>query len=285
MVRISRVLGTGFAMLRERFWLMVGMWLVFFAIQMAASLVLGMSLAVMGAAGAAMSGAWLDDPASLMGMGVGMIAVLGVVYAVAIAVVFAQQAAMVVLVSPLEQPAFGAALGRGFKSVLPFAGLMLVLGVIYLGVSVAAGAVIAALSLAGETAAALAGGLLLLLALPALIYAGCRLSLVIAVVAVDEIYNPVAALRRAWGVTRGKVIGIALVLLATGLLALAVIGLPLGLLFGAALSGGSDSSVAVGMLLLIPLFVVYSLFVASVIAALHAEVTEGRTERLEEVFA
>lgn len=289
MINISRVFGVGFAMLRQRFWLLAGMWLVFLAIQIAVSTVLGIAMVIMGASGMAAMGAGLEDPSALAGMGVGMIAISALVYAVSIAVVFAQQAAMVVLASPLEQPAFGAALVRGFKSVLPFAGLMLLIVLVYLAVSIAAAAVIGVLSFAGETAAVLAGGLMLLLAVPALIYAGGRLALLIAVVAVDEVYNPVAALRRAWGVTRGKVIGILLVLLATGLLALVVFGVPFALIFGAALSGADPSAatgtIMFGALLLFPMFVLYSLFAAAMAAALHAEVTDGGAERLEEVFA
>jgi len=290
MIDIGRVFSTSFAMLRQRFWLLVGMWAVFFAIQIAASSVLGVGMAVMGAAGAASFGAGLEDPTALAGMGFGLIAFFALFYAAYIAIVFAQQAAMVTLASPLEQPAFGAALVRGFKSVLPFLGLTLILILGYVGLSLGFVLIAGGLSLASEEGAAVVGVVLALLFLPILIYLGCRLAVVIAVVAVDEVYNPITALRRTWSVTKGKVIGILLGLIGTAVLALAVLGLPILLIFGAAIGGESDPFAAGGiailaLLLIFPLFIIYSAFASAVAGALHAEVTDGGAEKLEEVFA
>jgi membrane-anchored glycerophosphoryl diester phosphodiesterase (GDPDase) len=290
MIDIRRVFSTSFAMLRQRFWLLVGMWVVFFAIQMAASSVLGVGMVVMGAAGATSLEAGLQDPAAFAGMGVGFVIFMVLFYAAYLAIVLAQQASMVTLSSPLEQPAFGAALVRGFKSVLPFIGLMLILILGYMAMSLVFVLIAAALSVTGETTAGIFAVVLALLFLPVLIYLGCRLSVVIAVVAVDEVHNPITALRRTWAVTKGKVLGILLVLIGTLLLAFVVLGLPILLFFGSAIGAEGDSLAAVGgavfaVLLLIPLFIIYSVFSSAIISALHAEVTDGGAEKLEDVFA
>ena len=286
MINIGRVFSTSFAILRQRFWLLAGMWAVFFVIQIAGSFVLGLGLMVTGLAGAG----GLEDPAALASLGVGMIVFLALFYAAYIALVLAQQAAMVTLASPLEQPAFGAALVRGFKSVLPFLGLLVLLILGYFALAFGLALVAGGLALASPEAASVVGGVLLVLFIPVLIWLGCRLSVVIAVVAVDEVYNPVTALRRSWAVTRGKVIGILLTLIGTLAIALVMVGLPVLLIVGATLSGESDPFAALGavifaFVLIVPLFIIYTAFSAAVAGALHAEVTDGGADQLEEVFA
>lgn len=290
MIDIGRVFSTSFAVMRQRFWLLVGMWLVFFAIQIGASMVMGIVTVVMGTTSALAMGEGLEDPAAIASMGIGMIAFFALFYAAYIAIVLAQQAAMITLASPLEQPAFGAALIRGFKSVLPFLGLLVLLIVGYfvlvLGVAVVAGG----LTLASPDAAAVVGVVMLVLFFPVLIWLGCRLSVVIAVVAVDEVYNPVAALRRSWAVTKGKVIGILLVLIGSVAMAFVIVGVPVLLFIGAAAGSENNPEAAVGivlfgLLLLLPMFIIYTAFTAAINAALHAEVTDGGAEKLEDVFA
>jgi len=175
-------------MLRQRFWLLAGMWATFFAIQAAGSMVLGIAAAAAGAAGL---GAGLGDPAALSGMGIGMIAVLAVSYAGYLVLLLAQQAAMVTLASPLEPPDFGAALTRGLRSALPFLGLTMILGLGY-------GALLLATGALGGVAGAVVSVLLAVLSFPAMVYCACRLAVLIPVVAVDRVFSPLAALRRCW---------------------------------------------------------------------------------------
>lgn len=286
MIDIGRVFSTSFAMFRQRFLLLVGMWLVFFAIQMVASMFLGVGFAVVGLAGVATVGAGLDDPAALTGMGVVAFAFLALFYAAYLAIVFAQQAAMVALASPLERPAFGVALGRGFKSALPFIGISVLLVLGYFAVALVLALVAGALSGVADVL----GLVMVVLLIPVMIYLGCRMAVVVAVVAVDEVYNPLKALRRTWSVTGGKVIGILLVLIGTGLLGLVVLGAPMGLIVASVAGTEGDTFAALGagivvVLLLIPLFILYTVFISAVIGALHSEVTQGGAEKLEEVFA
>lgn len=290
MIDIGRVFSTSWAMLRQRFWLLLGMWAVFFAIQMGGSIVLSVLLAVVGLAGGGMGGG-MDDPAGLAGMGVGVIIVMVLFYGAYIVLMLAQQAAMVTLASPLEEASFGAAMSRGFKSALPFFGIAIVLGLAYVVIGGGLAAVLAAAGMGSPDAAAILGGVLLLLFLPVLVYLGCRFSVIVPVVAVDQVFNPIAAIQRSWNVTGGKVWRIFLCTLIFMLLSMAIIGLPFLLIFGSVLGSGGEpgagaiGTMLVGFLLFIPLLIVYTIFASAYVAALHSEVTGGGSEAYEEVFA
>jgi hypothetical protein len=278
-------------MLRQRFWLLLGMFAVFFAIQMVGSFVLGIVLAVMGAAGAASLGAGLDDPSAITGMSVGLIIFMVLFYGAYLVLALAQQAAMVTLASPLEEPSFGGAMARGFKSALPFFGITVILMIGYFALSLLVFGVAGVAGLGGGTAGSVVGVVLLLLFVPVIVYLGCRFAVLIPVVAVDQVFNPIAAIRRSWEVTRGRALGIFLSTLAFVVLSMVILGLPFLLIFGSLLgSDGEPGAAAIGGMLLgilafIPLVVVYTMFASAYAAALHSEVTGGGSERLEEVFA
>ena len=290
MIDIGRVFSTSFAMLRQRFWPLVGMWAVFLAIQMAASTVLTVVMLVVGMAGVASLGAGFDDPAAFGGLGIAMIIFLVLFYGAYIVLVLAQQAAMVTLGSPLEEPVFGTAMNRGFRSALPFFGISVLLVLGYFAIAAAVLAVVSLAAAGGSGAGALVTALLPLLFLPLLLWLACRLSVLVAVVAVDQVFNPITALRRSWAVTKGKALRILLALAGFIGISLVALAVPFMLIFFAADMTESSPGTGVvlgilGLLIFIPLFVVYTMFTATFTAALHCEVTEGGAERLEEVFA
>lgn len=287
---IGRVFSTSFAMMRQRFWPLLGMWAVFFVIQVVAMFALIIAIAEMGMAGSAGLSAGLEDPAALAGLGIGMIVFMVAFYAGYIVLVLAQQAALVTLASPLEEPSFGGALSRGFKSALPFLGITVLLLLAYVTLLAALAAVTGGASLADETAGGMVGGVLALLFLPVLIYLACRFSVLVGVVAVDQVFNPVTAIRRSWSVTGGKVLSILLTFIGFIAISAVIIGLPFALMFGAAASSEPDSAagmgaVAASLLLFFPLIIVYTIFASAFSSALHAVVTGGGAERLEDVFA
>lgn len=290
MIDIGRVFSTGWAMLKQRLWLLLGMWLVFLVIQLAFSTVFGLGLGGLGLAGGAALAGGIDNPAALLGMGAGVVFASLLFYAAYLALAFAQQGAMVVLASPLEQPSFGEALVTGGRSALTSLGLMLLLILAYLALALAGVVFTLAMGLLGDAGAGIAALLLVVLAVPAAVYIGCRLSVLIAVVAVERVFNPLAALRRCWAITRGKVPGILLVFIAFVVLAVVLLAVPLLMIVGPSFAGGPDSAagaggVLVGILLVFPLFILYSIATSVLVAALHAEVSAGGAERLEQVFA
>jgi membrane-anchored glycerophosphoryl diester phosphodiesterase (GDPDase) len=286
---IGRVFSTSFAMLRQRFWPLLGMWAVFFVIQIVAMFALILAIAGMGIAGSAKLSAGIGDPAALAGLGIGMIIFMVAFYACYIVLILAQQAAMVTLASPLEETSFGGALSRGFKSALPFLGIAVLFLLGYIAVVIGLAAVAGGVALADDTAGGLAGGLLALLFLPVLIYLACRFSVLVGVVAVDQVFNPIAAIRRSWSVTGGKVLSILLAILGFMAISAVIVGLPFMLLFSAAASSGTDAAISFGVvasvLLVFLLIIVYTMFASAFSSALHAIVTGGGADRLEEVFA
>lgn len=287
---IGRVFSISFAMFRQRFWLLLGMWLVFLVIQFAAAIALFVGVMVMGLAGAAGFAAGLDDPAALTGLGIGMIAVIVVFYAAYIVILLAQQAAMVTIASPLEEPSFGGAMVRGFRSALPFFALAVLMLLGYFALALGILALVGGSAAAGGSGGGVLAALLPVLFLPVIIYLACRFAVLIPVVAVDQVFNPITALRRSWSVTRGKALAILLALIAFVLVSLVALGLPVALLFAAtdAAGGGSGAGTVlaiIGGLLIIPLMIAYTLFASAFTASLHSEVTGGGSDRLEEVFA
>lgn len=291
MIDIGRVFATSWAMLRQRFWLLLGMFAVFFAIQIVGSMVLGIVMALLGAAGAVGIGAGLDDPAAITGMSVVFILIMVLFYGAYGVLALVQQAAMVTIASPLEDPSFSTAMVRGFKSVLPFIAITLILGVGYLALGALVFAVAGVAGIGGGTAGSIVSIVLLLLFMPVIIYLGCRFSVLIGVVAVDQVFNPIAAIRRSWAVTQGRVLGIFLATLVFVVLTLVILGLPFLLIFGSTLGSDGDPGAAAigavlfGFLAFIPLLVLYTMFASAYGAALHSELTGGGSERLEEVFA
>ncbi|NBB26507.1 hypothetical protein GVM20_15345 [Porphyrobacter sp. SLTP] len=287
---IGRVFSISFAMFRQRFWLLLGMWLVFLVIQFAAAIAMFVGVMVMGLAGMAGFSAGLDDPAALTGLGIGMIAVVVVFYAGYIVILLAQQAAMVTIASPLEEPSFGGAMVRGFRSALPFFALAVLMLLGYFGLALGVMVMLGVSDAVGGSGGGVLAAILPLLSLPVLIYLACRFAVLIPVVAVDQVFNPVKAIRRSWSVTRGKALAILLALIAFVLGSLVALGLPVALLFAAtdAASGGSGAAITlsiIGGLLIIPLMIAYAMFTSAFTASLHSEVTGGGSDRLEEVFA
>ncbi len=283
---IGHVFSSSFAMFRQRFWLLVGMWAVFFAIQIAGFFALGIGALVMGAGAMASGAAGIEDPAAIAGLGIGMIVFLALFYAAYLVIILAQQAALVTLASPLEEPAFGAALSRGFKSALPFFGIAVILMLGYFVVFGGIGAMVGAAS-GGNTVVQTVVGLAFL---PVLTYFACRFAVLVPVVAVDRVFNPIAAIRRSWAVTRGKVLSILLAFVGFLLISLVVLGAPVAVLVTTVNLGDPNSAGAAGVVLIaflafFPLFIVYSVYAAAFAAAMHNEVTGGGAESLEEVFA
>lgn len=284
-MQIGRVFATSFAMLRQRFWKLAGMWAVFFAIQIAGSIALGVGIVLLSLSGMeSLEG--LEDTRAIAGMGIGMLAMVVLFYGAYLVLVLAQQAALVTLASPLEEPAFGPAMARGFRSALPFFAVALLLVTAYVALAVAVETATGGEGGEGSQAGTVVG----LVLLPVAIYLACRFAVLVPVVAVDQVFNPLAALRRSWVLTRGKVLSILLALIALTALMAVGLGLPFILVFSALPDGGqgaaaSDGVVLAGVLLIVLLFILVTILAAVFNAALHSEVTGGGAERLEEVFA
>lgn len=289
-VDIGRVFSNTWEMVKQRFWLLLGMIAVYFAVQMVFGIVFG---GVFGGALAAMgaSAGSFDDPSMMLGgLGIGMIIFLLLFYVAIFLITFAQQCSMSALASPLQNIRFGDAIGIGFKGGLTFLGIIGLLIVAYIAFAIVGAIVGFVLSFLGEAAAIL----IALLFFPAIIYLGLRFAVVVPVVAVDREFNPIKALQRTWQMTSGNVLAILVVFIVVTIAAMVLMGIPFFLMFGslAALGASGDPSAAMGavgafvgiMLLLVPLFLIYSIVSVTVTACLHAEMSDTGTQNLEETF-
>lgn len=283
MMRFGDILKTSFALLRARFWPLMGLSLLFAAFQAVCSVVVTLGAAVFGITVLGMAGSGLDNPDGLFGMGLGaavFVAVSSAIYAVA---VIAHQAAMVTLAAPSEPASFGAALGRGIRSAPTFLGVILITILVY--VLIAAG-----LAAMPEDVRIIFELLLIVAILPVAVYLGCRFAVLVPVVVVEREFGPLAAIVRCWGLTRGKVWTILRMLIGFALVA--------GVLFGAVMSGlimlvsaisdGMGAGAAIALVifaLFIPLAMVTASLAATFTAALHDGLTGGQSETLEAIFA
>ncbi|WP_121117454.1 glycerophosphoryl diester phosphodiesterase membrane domain-containing protein [Croceibacterium ferulae] len=140
--------------------------------------------------------------------------------------------ALLVLLRDQRRPTVGEAIRQGFVGLLPVLGAYLLLGV---AMFVAIVVVVFA-----SLAAPVAGAVLSLIAAVGLVYVMTRLSLLLPVIAIEQLRNPLAALRRSWAETRGNVgrlLVFFLLLFVAYMVVLLVIGMitsALGMLLGEA---------------------------------------------------
>src|SRR5690606_2449728 len=165
----------------------------------------------------------------------------------------------------------------------------------YFVVATVFGLVVSAFSGAGE-----AGGVVFALVLiPVLVWLGCRLAPMFAVVAVDGVRNPFTAIARSWHLTRGHALTIflaSLVFMVILIVACGIVLLPsLGLLGGLAdpaglAEAGSVGGQAVGgiVLLMLGVLVVSVLFniaYCAFMAVIHGLLSSAAGEGTVEAFA
>lgn len=279
---IGQALSNTVSMTFGRIASLAGLWGVFTIAQLFA---FGLLAAVIG--GGMMSLASFGDPMAGAGMSVGVIFGLIVFYGLYLLLYSAQSIAMTAQASPLLEPNFGRSFSVGLRGALTFFGVMILLIIAYfIGafVFMIAGAVLSFLDELG-------GVILAILAIPALIYAACRLMIIPAIIAVEEVYNPVAVIKRSWQLTSGNVLGIfvtLLVLLGIFLALFLAVFLVAGSSFSA-FSLGSDAP-GVGLIVLIVIVIVAVSIVASaasaaLVASVHAAVSDSNAEELGETFA
>ena len=275
-------------MFKERFWVMVGMVAVYFVIQMVygfiGMILLGGTFAALGAAAGG-----LESGAVAGGIGVGAIVMLIIFYVGYIVLMLAQQGSLMSLATPLRRLDFGEALKTGFRCVLPFFLVTLLLVVAYLAFALVAGGLS---YLIGE----IAGTILALVMFPLIFWVGLRLSVLVPVIAVDGTHGPIDAIKRTWNMTAGKALGIFVVYLVIILIAIVLLAIPFFLMFGAvfgAMAGGDPSEAAVagaiggillGFLAFIPAMLVYTVASTAIIASIHGEITDTRETDAQDTF-
>jgi hypothetical protein len=277
---VSQILSETFNAVKSRFWALVGMWLVFFAI------VIGMFVLFflfVGGGALAMAGSMENPDAIGAGFGAGMIALMIVFYVAYLMLISAQYAALTALASPLRSADFGSAFGAGMRSAPTLLAVMVLFLIGYFVGALAIGALTAALSSLGTAGAAVS----VLLFVIVLIYLACRLTLVFPVVPVDGVRNPITAIGRSWSLTRGNVLPIFLAMLVLIAITLVLVAILVAPVFGSLSDLGPTSTPPIGAMIFLflggaVLSVVLAVTYAAFWAALHARLA-GR-EPLSETF-
>lgn len=176
-----------------------------------------------------------------------------------------------------NQPTVGDAIRSGAAALLPYiatqvlmaVALALILGVL-IGLSTALGAV---------------GAILMVLAVPALIYVMIKLTLVAPVIAIEKIRNPIAAMKRSWNLTKGnsiRLMGFFMLLILAFLVVMVIISLVFGLIF-ALLGTGTAFLIANGIFSGV-LGAIATMFFVAVLAAVHRQLAGPSTGNLSETF-
>jgi hypothetical protein len=172
---------------------------------------------------------------------------------------------------------------------------MIVLMIGYFVVALVFSLLAAALSALGDSATALS----LLLVLPAMIWLGCRLFPMFAVVTVDKVRNPVKAITRSWRLTKGHAWTIFLASLVFVVILVVVCGLALvpsfGLIASMADPGGlADAETGVGpaigsfallMISMVVVSVLFRLLYSAFIAVVHGTLVSAAGEGVAVAFA
>jgi len=276
---VSSIISKTLATTGERFGSLLGIWAAWFGVQILLGIVF---FAAVGSAfmGAAMGG---GNPAALGG---GAIVAIFVFYLLYILVAAAQIGSLCAAASPLQRPGFGDAFNAGIRSAPTMLGVIILLLIAYFVVALAFGIVVAVLSFIGKGAGIIA----VVLIVPAAIWALCRLMPIYPVISVDREGNPVAAIRRAWAMTRGNALPIFLALLVFGLAAVALIAiliLPVAGSFQSAMMGGAPpfgmlALAGIGFLVLIVLLQIVQ---GVMMAVIHGDLSGGGSEQLGQAFS
>lgn len=276
---VGQTISRTFGVVKDRFGSLLGLWAIFFAIQLGMMAILGISMGASAMAGLAMGNA--------NAVGGGMVVILFLFYIVYFLITFAQYGAMTAMASPLKQVSFGDAFNIGLRSAPTLLGVFILFMIGYLVFALVFGIVGGILSMAGSVGALLA----IILVVPAAIYLMCRISVVNAVASVDRVGNPVTVLARSWAMTSGKVLPIFAVLLIFGIammLLMGVLAMPLyasirsSMMGGGVPNFGSFGLIFVGMLLL---SVVIAVVFAALLAVIHSEVSGQSSDDMGAVFA
>lgn len=283
---ISKAFSDATRSVTERLGSQIAVWGVFFAIQIGAFIVFGVTMggSIMALAGA---GVGPDGGAgALAGLGGGMITMLFLFYLAILAIAVAANAAQVTVASHLRKPSVGDAVNNGFRSALPLFGAMLLLVIGYFVVAFVLGMLVGLL--AGASGSSMVGTLLMACFGVALAYVGTRLSMVVPVVALDGERSPIAAISRSWNLTDGKVLPV----LGTYLVFIIALVVVFGAIFAVVLMPMMGGGAVPGLGTMALIFVLYivaliaiTLFAASLTAAVHQQLSGGMAEDASKTFS
>ena len=229
-----------------------------------------------------LSGAQPGSPDAMLAQYGGTIFLL---YLVIYAVSFAQQAAMCRLCSDRHATSIGGAISAGVKCVPTLFGVAILLLIALFALML-----VASLGMAGVVAGTESPGLTFVLGLLMLIgfiYVFARLSMILPVVAIDDVRNPITAIGNAWRMTGGNVMRLVLVFLlisvVMGVLFMVLSALTLGS-FNPGAAPSIGNMIGFGALMLV-FGLTVGLYFLALVAAIHRQLADTSVSAVEDTFA
>lgn len=229
-----------------------------------------------------LSGAQPGSPDAMLAQYGGTIFLL---YLVIYAVSFAQQAALCRLCSDRHAVSIGGAISAGVKCVPTLFGVAILLLIALFALML-----VASLGMAGVVAGTESPGLTFVLGLLMLIgfiYVFARLSMILPVVAIDDVRNPITAIGNAWRMTGGNVMRLVLVFLlisvVMGVLFMVLSALTLGS-FNPGAAPSIGNMIGFGALMLV-FGLTVGLYFLALVAAIHRQLADTSVSAVEDTFA
>lgn len=281
---VGQVLSDTFGMVKDRFGPLLGLWAIYFGITIALSIAFGIGMAAVGVAGLASM-----SEGNPLAAGGGMVVIVVLFYVGYILMAMAQYASLILMASPIDRPNIGEALSGGWRAAPALLLLMIVLILGYIAAALVLGGLGSVLGETGST-------VLALVLLPLLVWIGCRLGPLFAVVAVDGVRNPFTAIGRSWQLTRGhgltiflaSLVFMIILVLVCGVALLPSIGLLSSMADPANLAEAAGPAVGGMLLLMLGLLVASALFTigyGAFLAVLHGTLTSAGGQGAAEAFA
>ena len=185
---------------------------------------------------------------------------------------------LLALLRDSSRPTVGEALSAGLRGLLPALGFYLLLGV---GFALIGIVVVALIRIGVSPALAVIAALLCAVIL---VYVMVKLSLGLAVIAIDKVSNPITAMARSWQLTKGNSFRLFLFYLLL-VLVYFVISIVAGVIVGAlVLAVGTDTALLVNAVISGLLGAVLTMVIVAVIAAIHRQLSGPSAAAVSETF-
>ena len=195
------------------------------------------------------------------------------------------------LLTDRTRPTVGQAIGTAARSLPTVIGAGLLIFIVYMVIGLLVGLVIG-LIVALTKVAAIAM-VFVVAGLVAMFWALTRLSLLLPVIVVDKVSNPITAITRAWGLTKGSAASLflfyLLLLVAYAVIA-AVVQLALGAVMGVTMMGAGETTKSSGALIAMGLIggvmgAVVAVLLNAILAAVHRQLAGPSVDAYTDTFA
>ena len=221
----------------------------------------------------ALSNPTAEPEEMLAALGAGVI----VGYLVYTALTYIGTLALLNLLSDRTRPTVGQAIGAGARGFLTYFVAQLLM---FLALALLAFVVVGGLT-AISTALGVVGALIVL---PLVVWIYVRLSLTAPVIAVEGVLNPIAALRRSWGLVKGNSLRLFAFYLVI-LVVMLVLFLVLSIVFGVfAALGGAGAALFVSAFVQGLITMAFAALFVAVVAAVHSQLAGPNAAQAREVF-